>query len=261
MIFNETSSIRYLVMESFQQYGVLHGFITRSGGVSLAPWDSLNLGGTTGDDPGAVLENHNRLFDVFGRSLDSMFDVWQVHGRDVICARAPRPRNQQRQQADAILTDVPEVTLLMRFADCVPILLYDPLNNVGGIVHTGWQGTLKKVPAAAVNALVTNYGSAPEKIIAGIGPSIGPDEYEVGEGFYEKAAEPFRECINEVLITKEHKIHFDLWRANQITLQECGIEQIEIAGISTYTHTTDWFSHRREKGKTGRFGAIFALPE
>jgi YfiH family protein len=261
MGFIETGGIRYFVFDSFQHYGVLHGFITRAGGVSAAPWESLNLGGTTGDDPTHVLNNHLLLFNAFERDFASMYDTWQVHGNEVLCTRKPRLRNQEHHQADGILTDEPMVTLLMRFADCVPILLYDPVNNAGGIVHAGWQGTVKKIPAAAVTTMIENYGSRPENIMAGIGPSIGPAEYEVGEDFFEKVKEPFHNDIDRVLISYNNRIHFDLWTANQITLWESGVTQIDVAKISTYTNTQDWFSHRREHGKTGRFGAIFALPE
>ncbi len=94
--------------------------------------------------------------------------------------RAPRPVGESYRQADIILTDQPEVTLFMRFADCVPILVHDPRNGMVGVAHAGWMGTLRDVATTTVNAMTKNYGSNPADIVAGIGPSIGPDHYEIG---------------------------------------------------------------------------------
>ena len=111
---------------------------------------------------------------------DSVFDVWQVHGADVVYATTPRPDSESVRQADIILTDKPDLTLYMRFADCVPLLFHDPHKGVVGVAHAGWMGTLRDVATVTVNAMKKQYHSNPADIIAGIGPSIGPDHYEVG---------------------------------------------------------------------------------
>ncbi|NSW51862.1 MAG: peptidoglycan editing factor PgeF [Anaerolineae bacterium] len=261
MDFIERNEIRYLTLDLFTKHGVLHGFVTRHGGYSNGAWSSLNLGGTTGDNPGIVLANHQKLFDTFHRRLDSMFDVWQVHGNEIVCSREPRSRGEEHQKGDGILTDTAELTLMMRFADCVPIFLYDPEHNAGGIVHAGWQGTVKNVIGAAIKKMEEIYKSKPHHVIAGIGPSIGPDDYEVGGEVIQRAEQTFKTKSNEVLVQHDGRNHFDLWQANRLLLEDCGVDSIEIAGISTFSNTQDWYSHRRESGKTGRFGAIFALPE
>jgi copper oxidase (laccase) domain-containing protein len=150
MPFHQAGVLRYFTFDLFDQHGLIHGLFTRHGGVSPAPWDSLNLGGTVGDERANVIENRRRLFEALDRPVESIFDSWQVHGREVICVDRPRPLDAPHPKADAILTDRPEITLFMRFADCVPILLYDPVRRVAGMVHAGWQGTVSFAAAAAV---------------------------------------------------------------------------------------------------------------
>ena len=169
------------------------------------------------------------------------------------------PLETAYQQADILLTDNPRVTLFMRFADCTPILLYDPVKQVVGSVHSGWLGTVRGASNAAVRAMQERYDSNPADILAAIGPAIGPDHYEVGEDVIVQVQDAFGVDAELLLETHGASIHFNLWNANQILLERAGVRQIEIAGICTACHPTDWFSHRGEKGKTGRFGAMIAL--
>jgi YfiH family protein len=189
-----------------------------------------------------------------------MFDVWQVHSAEVVMARAPRNTEEDYEKADVILTDRPEVTLFMRFADCVPVLLYDPVQAVIGMVHAGWLGTVRGASRVAVDAMVAEYGSRPADILAGIGPSIGVDHYEVGADVLAQVKLAFGAAELELVQRRDGKTYLDLWAANRVQLGQAGIEQIEIAGLCTACHTDDWFSHRGENGKTGRFGALIALP-
>jgi hypothetical protein len=189
-----------------------------------------------------------------------MFDVWQVHSAAVVKASAARNPKDDYHKADIILTDKPEVTLFMRFADCVPVLLYDPVQAVVGMVHAGWLGTVRGASRAAVDAMVAEYGCRPANILAGIGPSIGVDHYEVGSDVLAQVRSAFGAAESELVQWREGKAYLDLWAANRAQLGQAGIEQVEVAGLCTACHTDDWFSHRAEKGKTGRFGALIALP-
>ncbi|MCS7010130.1 MAG: peptidoglycan editing factor PgeF [Anaerolineales bacterium] len=236
-----------------------HAVFSRHGGVSPAPWASLNLGGTVGDDPVRVRENRRRALQALGLSEASVYDVWQVHSARVVVAQTARPAHMPHLQADAILTNQPGVTLLMRFADCVPILLYDPLHRVVGIVHAGWQGTVKRVVSEAVAHMRSIFGSQPDSLLAALGPSIGPDHYEVGEDVVQAVEHSFGSDADALLPRKNGRIFFDLWAANHLLLEQAGVRQIELAGLCTACHTEDWFSHRAEKGRTGRFGALIAL--
>ena len=243
----------------FDSLGVKHAVFTRHGGLSPEPWKSLNLGGTVGDEVERVRGNRFLCFEALGCRPDSIFDVWQVHSADVVCADAPRRMDEPYQKADIILTDNPSVTLFMRFADCVPILLHDPVKRVIGLAHAGWLGTVRDVAGVTVYKMSEQYGTRPADVIACIGPSIGPDHYEVGEDVIAQVERTFNADASLMLPRHGSRTHFDLWKANQYLLERAGVRQIELASLCTACHTDDWFSHRAEKGKTGRFGALISL--
>jgi len=258
MPFQSNSEIRYYQFESFDD-GIVQAIFTRRGGVSPQPWAGLNLGGTVGDDTTRVAENRRRALLALDRPFDSVYDVWQVHSANVVVAEVPRPPAVPHRQADVILTDKPGVTLMMRFADCVPILLYDPARKVIGIAHAGWLGTVRGAVRVAVEAMQARFGSQPGDIHAGIGPSIGPDHYEVGPDVVAQVSQAFEAEASGLLIERGSSVYFDLWAANRLLLEKAGVKQIELAGLCTACFTEDWFSHRAEHGRTGRFGALIAL--
>jgi polyphenol oxidase len=261
MPFHSHEGLKYFSFDLFEGNFLDHGIFTRHGGVSAAPWNSLNTGGLSGDSRENVVENRRRIFSVFNRPVDSIFDVWQVHSAEVIVTNIPRPLDQPHEKADAILTDKQGITLFMRFGDCVPIVFYDPTRKAIGLAHAGWQGTVKKIAQETVSRMRSGFGSDPKNILVGIGPSIGVDRYEVGEDVTEAVHQSFGRKGSACLITKDLKTHLDLWKANVWLLEEAGILQshIQVAGICTATHVEDWFSHRAEKGMTGRFGALIGL--
>ncbi|MFN8404428.1 MAG: polyphenol oxidase family protein [Anaerolineales bacterium] len=139
------------------------------------------------------------------------------------------------------------------------MLAHDPRTGVIGVAHSGWMGTLRDVVGSMVRAMKKEYNSNPADIIAGIGPSIGPDHYEIGADVILQVMQKFGDDSDKVLRSINGKIHFDLWKTNEILLQRAGVGKIEIAGICTACHTEDWFSHRAEKARTGRFGALISL--
>jgi len=261
MPFHKVNSIRYYCFDIFETSDLTHAVFTRQGGLSPRPWDSLNVGASAMvlDDYDRVRNNRILAFNALGRDPESMCDVWQVHSVDVVCAEKPRPRDVPHTKADAILTDNPEVTLFMRFADCVPILLYDPVQRVVGVVHAGWQGTVRKIPSVVVEAMVERYQCQPKDIQAGIGPSIAAHHYEVGTEVVEQVSKAFGEDAERLLPAQDGAVQFDLWRANQLLLEQAGVRDIQISGICTACHLEDWYSHRAEKGQTGRFGALIGL--
>ena len=258
MPFHERDGLRFYSFDIFSN-AVTQAVFTRYGGVSPTPWHSLNLGGSVGDDPARVAENRVRVFNSMGCSPASIHDVWLVHGTDTVYADAPRLLAEPSARADIIFTDNPEVSLFMRFGDCVPIMFHDPYKNVIGIAHAGWMGTVRGVVTAAVEGMQSHYGCKPENIVAGIGPSIGVDHYEVGADVISQFQEKYQQDADRVLQTRNGSAYLDLWTANAIQLQNAGVEQIQISGVCTACHLDDWFSHRAEKGKTGRFGALMAL--
>lgn len=257
----ESDSLKFYSFDSFPADQVVQGIYSRNGGVSPSPWASLNLGGLNGDTRNNVIENRSRIFNNVGRPVESIYDVWQVHSADVICTNQSRPLDAPHQKADGIVTNHSEITLFMRFADCVPILFYEPEKRVVAIAHAGWQGTVKNVAANTVKKMCDIYGCTVENIYTGIGPSICPDHYEVGTDVAERVQAVLEERAEEVLRPHNNKFQLDLWKTNEIMLQKAGVRHIEIAGICTACHLEDWYSHRGEHGNTGRFGALIALRE
>jgi YfiH family protein len=263
MPISECGGLKSYTFDIFPRTGLVHGLYTRQGGVSPAPWSSLNLGGTVGDERANVVENRRRIFAAVDRPVESIFDVWQVHGTHAVASRIPRPLDGAHQQADIILTDQPAITLFMRFADCVPILLYEPRKRVVCVAHAGWKGTLARAAGAAVAAMIETYDCCADDILAGIGPSICRRCYEVGAEVVAAVRTAFNGSAGSIMEPRGERMHLDLWEANRIALVDAGVQarNIEVAGLCTAENTDLWYSHRAEKGRTGRFGALLALEE
>lgn len=255
----QAGALRYYTFDSFHPTRVAQAVFARHGGQSPEPYASLNLSISTGDTRDNVRANRTRAFVALGRDPASVADLWQVHSAEVVVADTPNAPDEHKGKADALITDRPEVTLFLRFADCVPILLYDPRRPAVGIVHAGWRGTLARAVTAAVEAMTTRYGTRPRDIVAGIGPSIGPCHYAVGQEVVAQARQAFSEGQDEILVRVNGGHHLDLWAANAWALRETGVEQIEQGQVCTACHTEDFFSHRGLGAVTGRFGALIGL--
>ncbi len=255
----EIGRVKYLQFESFPENRLIHAIFTRQGGVSPEPWDSLNQGGTTGDVRERVVENRRIAFNSVGLEVETIFDVWQVHGTKIIESDKPRNLELPHEKADGIMTSTKGITLFMRFADCVPIFLFEPMANVISIAHAGWQGTVDRIGEVAVEKMVSSYGCKRELILAGIGPSIGPDHYPIRNDVLFQVKKSFPNRWTDLTHRDEDTISLDLWTANKFSLEDAGVKNIEIAGICTACHLEDWYSHRAEGSKTGRFGALMAL--
>ena len=258
MPFQEADGLRFFQFESLKDANLDHAILTRHGGVSPSPWNSLNYGRTVGDEDTRVTTNITRGLGVTGQSLDEAFDVWQVHSVKVVRADGPNLAGDHLK-ADAIITDRSGVTLMMRFADCVPIMIYDPRQRAAGIAHAGWLGTVRGMAAELVRNMQKEYGSKPDEMLAGIGPSVGPDHYPVGVDVIEQFGRAQGESAQKHLHSINGAIHLDLWSANEARMRSAGVNSIEISEICTACNLQDWYSHRGENGATGRFGAHLAI--
>jgi YfiH family protein len=257
--FFEIGSIKFYKFSTLDTAGVYHAIFTRHGGISPTPWRSLNFGASVGDDYQRVMTNRATALSLLNIPVDSVFDVYQTHSTNIVTTdRSLRPK-EQHQTGDALLTNQPGVTLMMRFADCVPILLYDNAKKVIGIVHAGWKGTVDKIVSKVVLNMMSTYQSDPADIFAAIGPSIGPDHYCIGTDVVEKMTLSFGSMAWQCMNKRDGHYYLDLWRANQLLLNSVGVNNLEIAELCTCCNLDDWYSHRGEHGKTGRFGVIFGL--
>jgi YfiH family protein len=257
--FYQEGSIKYYRFSSLENPGLFHALFTRHGGLSPSPWKSLNFGASVGDDVKRVFLNREKALAVLQVKPESVYDTFQIHSTEIVMTDRPLPPNELHVKADAIITNKPDVTLVMRFADCVPILLFDPVNLAIGISHAGWIGTVSKIAGKTVLKMMQNYGTNPNDVLAAIGPSIGPDHYTIGNDVIEKVNSSFGDNAEQLLNDDHGKAYFDLWKANQVILNEIGVYKIEVAGICTNCNINDWYSHRGEHGKTGRFGVVIGL--
>jgi YfiH family protein len=235
----------------------VHACFTRLGGVSAGQWSTLNLGSTVGDDPRAVQENHRRIFDAFGITRAQVVSPYQVHGRNVVRVRA-RDGGMVIPATDALITDVPGVALLLRFADCVPVLFYDPVQHTVGLAHAGWRGVAAGVAPATVQAMAATFGSRPEDMWAGIGPAIGPQYYSVGVEVVEAIQAALPAGVQATTCC-DGRWMMNLPAALEAQLHAVGVMQVEQSGLCTASHVDEWYSHRAEEGRTGRFGVLVML--
>lgn len=255
----DVKGLSFYQFEIFPNETIVHGIFTRKGGVSDGSFYSLNVSGSAGDNHANVVENRKRITSVFDRPYHSIYDVWQIHSNNIVYTNDPREVGDNHVQADAILTKSNHVSLFMQFADCVPIMVYDPIEQIIGTVHAGWQGTVKRIIQETIKFMVQKLNSKPENILAGIGPSIGPDHYEVGNNVLEMVKSNLHEFMTEVISATNGRYYFNLWEANRLLLQQCGVSQIEVANICTACHLDEWYSYRLEGQKSGRFGILLGL--
>jgi YfiH family protein len=241
---------------------VVAGCSGRTGGVSVAPYDELNVGLHVGDDADAVIENRRRVTAAVGADLDALVMPLQVHdGHVAVVTDAERGSGARSlsnalPDADALVTATPGVVLAVMLADCVPVVVFDPVAQAVGVAHAGWAGTVNHVTRNTVAALAERYGGDPNRMLAGVGPSIGPASYEVGEDVAERARDSFP-SVDVVAPKGDGKYLFDLWRSNVADLVDAGLDpaNVEVAGIDTFVSVDRFFSHRRQR-PTGRFMAL-----
>lgn len=246
-------------------YGVFHFFTTRLGGVSRSPYHSLNLSFATQDDPYAIQENRSIVENAFETRLTKWAN--QVHGSKVFNIKKKLSLDaqideQEEIQADSLITSIPGVPLAMYFADCVPIFLHDPVQQVIALSHGGWRGTVQEVTKKTVKEMQSEYNSNPEDILAAIGPSIGPCCFEVKTDAIEQFKTTFHYWPQIVKQTK-HQCTIDLWQANLLQLRETGIlpENIFISQFCTSCNYDLFYSYRRDRGITGRMAALITIEE
>jgi YfiH family protein len=230
--------------------GIAHAVTTREGGVSEGRCESLNVSYSVGDVAQNVDENLRRMASAVGSEREELFSAYQVHGRTVTVVSED---SASRPKCDVLITRSASRTLMLRYADCTPVLLADPIQKAVGVVHAGWRGSALRAAEAAVSAMRDEFGSNPRDLLAGIGPAIGPCCYTVGEDV--------RVAFGDRLeLFQEDRLN--LWEANRLALLEAGLpaDRIEVAGVCTQCNAERFFSHRANGGEpAGRFAAVIRL--
>ncbi|MDQ0190983.1 peptidoglycan editing factor PgeF [Alicyclobacillus cycloheptanicus] len=243
-------------------------FSFRKGGVSEAPFASLNVGFHVGDKPECVIENRRRCAAAVGGQLEDMVVPEQVHGTGVAVVtrddrgRGSVPDTPPIPDVDGVITNVPGLTLMVMAADCVPLLFYDRAHRAIGAAHSGWRGTVGHIAREMLTRMQMTYETQPQDVEVWLGPSIRQCCYEVDD----RVADPVRAGFGTApLLTrfgKPGKYLLSLQTCIQADLRQAGVpeSQIHDTGVCTACHPEALFSHRAEHGKTGRLLGVIRLP-
>ncbi len=270
LILRTDRNVPVLVSSDFRNLkGIRAGFSTRLGGVSEGYLASLNLGLTLGDETDHLKENYRRFADALSLDADRISCPDQVHDDRILIATekdAGDGINRERThfRIDAQITEIPELPLIVYAADCVPILFADPVRRVVGTAHAGWRGSVSGIAAKVVRKMAETFGCREENVHAMIGPSAGPEGYEVDHTVRDAVLScSFLEDAGECLRPSADPEHWmlDLWMLNRKILCAAGVpeEQISCIGLSTLAYPDIFFSHRRSNGKRGLNAGMVAI--
>ena len=262
----EIDGVRALICAPLEADGFVNAFSTRLGGTSDMPANALNLAGFNDDAAENILENRRRFLKLFPGEW-VLAGCWQVHGavvRVVKTLQDAKPAENQLGETvycDVIVSDAKGVLAGVKIADCVPILVGDPVTQAFAAVHAGWRGTLASAVTAGVDRLGKEYIAKPENLRVAIGASAGPCCYEVGTDVIEAFSSRFADAAKLFTPTRDGHALVDLLQANRDQLVSIGVrpERIHTAPICTMCRTDLFFSFRKEKrvyGKTGRLMAV-----
>ncbi|WP_418627109.1 peptidoglycan editing factor PgeF [Anaerosinus sp.] len=259
------NNLWYGFFNHFNPNLVTQAISTRFHGVSKAEFSSLNLALHNGDNSKDVWQNREAFCLGLGIDAKKIVTAQQVHGTNVLCVdesylgRGAFDYEEAIENTDGLITNVPDLPLMMFFADCVPILIFDPIKKAIGICHAGWKGTVHRIAQKTVQAMGSSFNSRPEDCLIGIGPSIGPCCFEVDEPVYTqfKQAFPSLTCKQ----TSKEKWKINLWEANRLQLKNIGVldKNIICSNVCTKCNSDVFFSYRADEGKTGRIAAIIQL--
>jgi YfiH family protein len=252
---HEMNGLITYTFASLAAEGLVHAVFTRLGGASRGPFATLNVGRAVGDDEAAVTENHARVYAHLGLDASHVATARQVHGNRVAVVTAA-DGGRVFANTDGLATDVPGMALMLRFADCQPILLYDPAGRAVGLVHAGWRGIAQGVAYRAVEKMKEAFGSRPRDLLVGLGPAIGPGCYTVGHDVASAIGYALPDWRKVMRPEGEDVWRFDLPAANAQQLASAGVRHIEQADLCTACRNDEFFSHRADQGRTGRFAVI-----
>ncbi len=263
--YEDRNGVTVIRFRHFEKYPDFEYFITtRNSGFSSGVVSSFNIGYQESDVPENVLGNRKLLADSFTIPVGLFVFARQTHGNQIkIVEDSDKEKGLYSKEnaipdTDGFIVSQPGICPVIMIADCVPVIIYDPVKNVAGVFHAGWRGTVKLIAQKGLIKLVTEFGTNPSDVLVSVGPSIGPYCYEVGGEVIRAVENVFPGKINNLLIDKgKMKPHFDLWLANKVQLLQVGVKEknIIICDACTYHHPEHFYSSRYSGGITGRMGA------
>ncbi|MGE3465632.1 MAG: peptidoglycan editing factor PgeF [Pyrinomonadaceae bacterium] len=255
----ERGGVKVLVCRALDDAGFMNGFSTRLGGVSPFPQNDLNLAGFNEDTAENIYENRRRFLSVFGGDM-RLATVWQMHGDAIKTLRTLEDIGNSEDHADALVADLTGVLVGVKTADCVPVLIGDPVTGAFAAIHAGWRGTAQSIVSKTVARMTTLFGSVPIDMIAAIGPAAGCKNYEIGDDVIDAFTE-FSDREKYFAPTREGHALVDLHLANSDQLVAAGVRDVNIrtAPFCTMERPDLFFSYRREKRKYGKTGRLLSV--
>ncbi len=260
-VYKENNNVKYLVIEEFEKTNLVnHCFSTRIGGVSVGEVASLNFGFKRKDTKENVLENFKIISKTIGVDYSKLTLTDQVHKADVyVVTEADAGKGitvaSDIKEIDALVTNVPNIPLVTFHADCIPVFFLDTATKSIGLAHSGWKGTYENISKNVIDKMKVEFGSNPNDIICGIGPSILTCHFEVGED----VANDFEERYGKEYIKMYNKPHIDLTSIVEAQLRNCGVKTVIQSNICTYCNKNIFYSYRGDNHKTGSLISIMAL--
>lgn len=264
----EKNNLKYYTIPAFENTGMVTAvFTTRWGGVSKEPYNTLNMGLHVGDMAEDVVENREIFAEQIGFSIDDLICAQQVHGSNIVIVDGShrglgsRDYNTAISETDAIITNKSGLALLTNYADCVPLYFFDPVKRVIALAHAGWKGTVAAIGVKTIKKMEEQFDSLAKNILVAIGPSIGPCCYEVDQRLYDEFSAAFSFAQEIFQPISDGKWKLNLWEANRLQVILSGVpeENIINSTICTCCNHDLLFSHRADKGLTGRLAAVLAI--
>ncbi len=262
-----SENLVYYSYELFEQFPQIPLVVsTRLGGVSQGHLHSLNLSlsESVGDDPDAVITNRTRFYQIVGVEPEQVAQAQLVHGShiEIVTDQTPCGTYHKLPKTDGLITNVPGRALFIPVADCAAIAFYDPNQQVIAMIHAGWRGTLQGIIPETVKTMREHFGSSPTDILVGVSPILGKCCYQVRQDLVNIFMEAFPAQVHDFFEPQADDTYlFDIAAVFRWQLLESGvqIDHIEESGICTACHTDEFYSHRAEHGKTGRFAGLIVL--
>jgi YfiH family protein len=256
----ERAEVRVLVSHALERAGFANGFSTRLGGVSPFPENDLNLAGFDEDSGENIAENRRRFLSAFDADF-RLATVWQVHGDAIKLVADERDIRMSDDKFDALISSLPGVLVGVKTADCVPVLIGDPVTGGFAAVHAGWRGTVQSIAAKAVRRMSDIFRTDPADLVCAIGPAASGRCYEIGDDVIAAFSKNFPGSEKYFEPTRTGHALVDLHRANRDQLIECGVpgSAIFTAPFCTMERTDIFFSYRVEKKLYGRTGRLLSV--
>lgn len=260
LFWRERDGVKVLVCKPLEDAGFANGFSTRVGGVSPFPENDLNLAGFNEDEAENIYENRRRFLNAFDGAF-RLATVWQIHGDTVKIIRSHDDIGESDDHADAVLSDLTGILAGAKTADCVPVLIGDPVTGAFAAIHAGWRGTVASIVKKTVVKMTDIYGSEPTNLIAAIGPAASVCHYEIGKDVMTAFADNFAGSEKYFTPTREGHARVDLHMANHDQLVAAGVadKNIHTAPYCTMERPDLFFSYRLEKQKLGKTGRLLAV--